>query len=539
MALITWFPRRMALALLLTFILAASVPTQTVTPSGCVRITLLQVNDVYQFMPVDRGTHGGLARVSTLRKQIMKDSPNTLFLFSGDTISPSVESIKYKGQQMIDAWNNIGLDYATLGNHEFDFGPDELLKRMKESRFQWIAANVLDKDGKSFGGMPPYVIREMGGIKLGIFGILLPDTTTTSRPGPDVKILGSCETAKRVVPQMRAAGAQVIVALTHLSMREDKELARCVPEIDLIIGGHEHTLLQSLAGRTPIFKMTADARELGRFDLTVDRATGKLESVDWQVIPVTDKIADDPEFVAVTEKYKETLATYSEMVGRTNVRLDARSEANRTGETNVGDFVADALREAVGADVALLNGGSIRADTIFEPGALSKHDVLAILPFGTEVVKIEVTGATLRRALEHGVSQSEAGAEPGRFPQVSGLRFSFDSRLAPGSRVTKVTIKGQPLDDKKSYTLATNVYLLGGGDGYDMFKGATQLPKQGAGLIDSEILRKAIQRAPQGIAPQVDGRIEWIGKPGEGNQKECDDREAAPATKAPGTVGNK
>jgi len=538
MALIPLFPRRMALALLLTLALATSVPAQTTTPKGCVRITILQVNDVYQFMPVERGTQGGLARVSTLRKQIIKDSPNTLFLFSGDTISPSVESIKYKGQQMIDAWNNIGLDYATLGNHEFDFGPDELLKRMKESRFQWIAANVLDKDGKSFGGMPPFVIREMDGIKLGIFGILLPETTTTSRPGPDVKILGSCETAKRVVPQMRAAGAQLIVALTHLSMREDKELARCVPEIDLIVGGHEHTLLQALSGRTPIFKMTADARQLGRFDLTVDRATGKLQSVDWEVIPVDDKIADDPQFAAITEKYKESLATYSEMVGRTLVRLDARSEANRTGETNVGDFVADALRDAVGADVALINGGSIRADTIFEPGSLSKHDVLAILPFGTEVVKIEVTGATLRRALEHGVSQSEAGAEPGRFPQISGIRFSFDSRRPVGSRVTKVTVNNQPLDDKKTYTLATNVYLLGGGDGYDMFKGARQLTKQGAGLADSEILRKAIQKAPQGISPQVDGRIEWIGKPGEGNQNECDNGNA-PAATAPGTAGNK
>jgi 5'-nucleotidase len=169
---------------------------------------------------------------------------------------------------------------------------------------------------------------------------------------------------------------------------------------------------------------------------------------------------------------------------------------------------------------------------------LSKHDVLAILPFGTEVVKIEVTGATLRRALEHGVSQSEAGAEPGRFPQISGIRFSFDSRLPVGLRVTKVTVNNQPLDDKKTYTLATNIYLLGGGDGYDMFKGARQLTKQGAGLADSEILRKAIQKAPQGISPQVDGRIEWIGKPGEGNQNECDEGDA-PATNAPGTVGNK
>src|SRR5215213_2274857 len=254
--------RRTALALLLTLAAAINALSQQPSSSKCVRITLLQVNDVYQFMPVDRGTSGGLARVSTLRKQIMKDSPNTLFLFSGDTISPSVESlepsgeiapngkpIKLQGKQMIDAWNQIGLDYAALGNHEFDFGPDVLLQRMKESKFQWLAANVLDKGGKSFGGMPPFVIRDVGGIKLGFFGILLPDTTTTSSPGPNVQILNSCETAKRIVPQMRAAGAQVIVAITHLSMQEDKELAHCVPEIDIIIGGHEHTLLQSLAGR--------------------------------------------------------------------------------------------------------------------------------------------------------------------------------------------------------------------------------------------------------------------------------------------------
>jgi 5'-nucleotidase len=342
----------------------------------------------------------------------------------------------------------------------------------------------------------------------------------TSQTGPDVKILDTCETAKRIIPQMRAAGAQVIVAITHLSMREDKQLAHCIPEIDLIIGGHEHTLLQSLAGRTPIFKMTADARQLGRYDLTVDAATGKLQSVDWQIIPVNNEVADDPQFAAVTEKYKDLLKSYSEMVGRTSVSLDARSEANRTGETNVGDFVADSFRKAMGADVALINGGTIRADTIIQPGPLSKHDVLAILPFGTQVVKIEVTGATLRKALENGVSQSGPGAEPGRFPQVSGIRFSFQTGSPPLSRVQKVTINGQPLDDKKTYTLATNVYLIGGGDGYDMFKSARRLTKPGEEQVDSEILRRAIASQPS-IAPQTDGRIEWMNRPAGESQNEC------------------
>ena len=147
---------------------------------------------------------------------------------AGDTISPSIESNTYKGAQMIEAWNAAGLDYATLGNHEFDFGPDVLLRRMGESHFKWLAANVLDKQtGKLFADTPEFIVREFDGVKIGIFGILLPETLQTSRPGPNIDILDPCATAARVIPKIRAAGAQVIVALTHLSMAEDKQLARC------------------------------------------------------------------------------------------------------------------------------------------------------------------------------------------------------------------------------------------------------------------------------------------------------------------------
>ena len=136
-------------------------------------------------MPADRGARGGLARVSTLRKQIMQESPNTLFLLAGDTLSPSVESITFKGAQMIDAWNNIALDYSVFGNHEFDFGDDVLLQRMKESNFKWLGANVVErKTGKPFGGTPLFDVREIGGVKIGLFGLTLPETKTTSKPGP-------------------------------------------------------------------------------------------------------------------------------------------------------------------------------------------------------------------------------------------------------------------------------------------------------------------------------------------------------------------
>src|SRR4030095_4808960 len=268
-----------------------------------IRVTLLQVNDVYQFTPVDLGTRGGIGRVLTLRKTIQSQNPNTLFLLAGDTISPSVESITYKGAQMIDAWNTASLDYATFGNHEFDFGPDVLKERMKESKFGWIAANVIEKStGKPFGSAEPFVIREFGGVKVGIFGLVLPDTKNTSRPGPDVEFLNPCETAKAMVTEIHNRGAKVVVALTHLSMGEDKEVARC-SDVDVIIGGHEHTLLESSAGGAPIFKMTADARELGRIDLNISQTTGELTSIDWKVIPVTSETAEDSQFSSLYKKY--------------------------------------------------------------------------------------------------------------------------------------------------------------------------------------------------------------------------------------------
>ncbi|MBA2524396.1 MAG: 5'-nucleotidase C-terminal domain-containing protein [Pyrinomonadaceae bacterium] len=511
----------LAFVLVIATILSSVLTGSAQRPAECTtRITLLQLNDVYQFAPVDRGTRGGLARVMTLRKQIQKESPHTLFLFAGDTISPSVESITYKGAQMIESWNTAGLDYATFGNHEFDFGPEVLRERMKESRFPWLAANVIDKKtGKLFGGAESFVIREFGGVKIGIFGLVLPETRTTSRPGPDVDFLNPCETAKKVVSDIHAGGAKVVVALTHLSMREDKEVARC-SDVDVIIGGHEHTLLESAAGGAPIFKMTADARELGRIDLNISKTSGELESIDWKVIPVTGETKEDQEFAAIYRKYEGLLKELSQTVGRSRVALDARSAENRTRETNVGNLVAESFRRATGADVALVNGGSIRADTIISPGALTKRDLLSILPFKNKVVKLELSSATLRAALEHGVSRSAEDGEPGRFPQVAGLRFTFDASRPPGSRVVDVTVDGQLLADNRKYTLATTNFLaVDGGDGYAMIKGARLLILPEQGQSDFDILRRAIAAA-RSIAPKTDGRIKRLDN-ARGEKSDC------------------
>ena len=501
------FVRRTVLAF--TLIVAAFFSIASSQKTDCnVRVTLLQVNDVYQFMPVDQNTTGGLARLLTLRKKYQTE--NTLFLLAGDTISPSVESITYKGAQMIEAWNAIGLDYATFGNHEFDFGPEVLKQRIQESKFGWIAANVIDTTtGKPFGGVPPYVIREFGGVKIGIFGLVLPETKTTSRPGPNVEFRNSCDTAKQMVSELHDRGVKVVVALTHLSMREDKEVARCA-DVDLIVGGHEHTLLESHAGSAPIFKMTADGREMGRITLNISKTTGELDSIDWEVVKVTKETAEAPEFSAVTKKYADLLAQLSKPVGRTRVPLDARSAEGRTKETNVGNFITDAFRKALASDVALLNGGSIRADELMPAGALTVRDVLSLLPFKNKIVKIEITGATLRAALEHGVSRSAEDAEPGGFPQVSGIQFSFDASKPPGSRIVELKVNGLPLDENRKYTLVAPTFVaLDGGDGYSMFKGATVIVPPDKAPLDSEVVQRAI-RTMRSIAPKVEGRIKRL-----------------------------
>lgn len=474
-----------------------------------VRVTILHLNDTYQFTPVDGGKYGGLARVMTLKKNALKDNPNTLMTLGGDTVSPSVETRTYRGAQMIDAWNAVGLDYSVLGNHEFDIKTPELIDRIKESKFTWLGSNVIDsRTGKKFADLPPYIIREFGGVKIGFVGFLLPETKETSSIEESLKVTDFCETAKELVPKMRAKGANVIIGLTHLFMAQDKKLAGC-EKFDLILGGHEHTLLQSSANGTPIFKMWADAREVGKFDLYIDTKSGKLASMDWQIIRVTDQIPDAPEFAPAVSKYRSLLDQLEVRVGATAVPLDALSYSVRTKETDIGNFIADAYRNAVGADIGFVNGGSIRADLSYNPGPLTKRDVLSMLPFNNPIVKVEVSGKLLLDILEHSVARSREDNEPGRFPQVSGLRFTFDASKLPGQRIVEAMVGGKPIDPGSNYTVATSDFLVSrGGDGYTMFKDAKLLIAADKAPKDSEVFEKAIKESPNAtISPRVEGRI--------------------------------
>lgn len=497
-------------AFILAVLVALSAIAHAKDAPAPIKVTFLHVNDVYQFMPVEGGKKGGLARLLTLKQQVLKKSPHVVFTLGGDTLSPSAETRTYKGAQMVEAWNAIGLDYAVFGNHEFDLKTADLLARIEESQFTWLGANIIDlRTGARFADTPEFVVREFDGAKIGLVGLILPETQITSAGADLIEITDYCLTANLIVSRLRQVEkVDAVVGLTHLFMSQDKRLAGCA-EFDLILGGHEHTRLQASVSGTPIFKMAADARDMGQFTLSFDPITKRLLGIDWTIIPVTDAIADAPEFAPIVEKYRQLIDELDVLVGETAVTLDGLTLSNRRQETNLGNFIADSYRAATGADIGFVNAGSIRSDLTYYPGPLTKRDVLSILPFNNPIMKIAISGEDLLKALEHGVARSAEDGEPGRFPQVSGMTFQFDAAAPAGNRIIAVTVGDSPLDKTKLYTLATSDFLTtGGGDGYSMLSQADLLIDPKTAKTDAEILEAAIKAAPNGtIAPRVEGRI--------------------------------
>jgi 5'-nucleotidase len=468
-------------------------------------LTLLQINDVYVTTPIEGGKVGGLARVASLKKQLAGEGRNVLLLLAGDFLSPSVASSVFKGKQMVDTLNAAGLDIATLGNHEFDFGPDVLRERMREGKWQWVVSNVLDEaTGKPVGGAAPYLVRRYGSLTVGFLGLCLTGEEISRDRRQGLRFIDPFQTAAKYLPLLQREGATVTVVLSHLDYADDRRLAERFPQIDVIVGGHEHFPITTVVNRTLISKAGSDARYVARMDLSRPAPKEPLDR-HYELIPVTDAMKEDPETARVAADYESKLSKELDVVvGVTRTELNAVAETVRSGESNLGDLMADAMRADAKADVAILNAGSIRGNRVFPTGNLTRRDLVSIHPFGGITCKVEVTGATLLAALNHGVGR--LGESVGRFPQVSGVAFSVDPDAPTGSRVRNARVNGQPLDLKKTYTVAINDYLLKGGDGYTMFAGGKVLigPEQG-NLIITEL--EEYVHARREVAPAVEGRI--------------------------------
>jgi len=473
-----------------------------------VTITLLHTNDVYEIAPKEG--RGGLAELMTLLEQERASAAHSITTFGGDLISPSVLSGLTKGTQMIELYNRLGTDIAVLGNHEFDFGPEVLAERIAASAFPWLGSNVLGPDGRPAVGTVATHMIERAGYRIGFFGILAPETDVLSSPGAAITFAPIVATATAAVARLEADGADLIIALTHDDIADDRALARSVDGIDVILGGHDHDPITFYEGGVLIAKAGYDAHYLAAIDLVVDRVMEREEEV-VEVIPAwrylsTAGVAPDPDVKAVVDRYNAELdAALNVPVGTTSVALDSRRITVRTAESNFGNLISDAIRTAVGADVALTNGGGIRGDRTYDAGTvLTRKDILSELPFGNVTVLIELSGADLLAALENGVSQIEDTA--GRFPQVSGMTYRYDASKPAGSRIVAVEVGGAPLEMGRIYKLATNDFIFAGGDGYAALTRGKAIIDASAGTLMASMVMDYI--AQQGeIAPQVEGRI--------------------------------
>jgi len=486
-----------------------------------VDLKILYVNDFHGFaepyQPAGADAPlGGIAYLAGAVDRARGKSPS-LLLAAGDMIRGNAWANLVRGQSTIEVMNAMKFDAMVVGNHEFDFGPKVLKERMAQARFPVLGANV-----QGLSALKPYVIKNLQGVRIAIIGVVTPDTPVTTHPRNVAGLAFSTpeSAVKKYLPQLKGR-AEVIVVLSHCGFQADKELAARVPGIDVIVGGHSHTkiLQPELVGQTIIVQAWEHAKALGVLNLHLK--DGKISGFDGaleEISPATG--APNCQVQDIVARYeRQTGALLHRVIGETQVPLDG--EHVRTGETNLGNFVADVMRQVAGAEVAIINGGGIR--TGVAPGKLAVKDIYAALPLDNYLVAISLTGAQLKAALEHGVSRLEGPV--GSFPQVSGLTFIY-SRSAPvGSRVKDVTVGGQPLDPQKEYVVATNDFLAAGGDGYTVFgealKSAGDYANLGGTLTSSklayndpgtwlrDLLIAAIQ-ARKTIAPQVDGRIKAV-----------------------------
>jgi len=480
--------------------------TQAQTPrAGTAMVTLLLVNDIYK-MGEENG-RGGFARLNAIVKAERARGTPLLYVHAGDMFSPSLMSGFDQGAHTVELCNIAPPDLFIPGNHEFDFGPDAYFRRRQESRFPWFAANMRAADGSILPGHEDGRIFDFGVVKLGVFGVALPNTPEVSSTG-DIRFFPTMETVRRESARLRREGADLIVCCTHTDRREDDEIVRS-RLVDVLLTGHDHDLAIAYDGRTVMVESSEEGYYVTAIDLTLSRVT--VEGVTRMGFTPSFRVNDsrsvtpDPETAARIQQYEKILSDELDVVIATVTgELDTRTASVRSGEQPIGNLVADAMRMATGADIGLTNAGAIRGNRIYPAGhRFSRRDALSELPFGNRTVVAKVSGADIRQALENGVSQVEQRA--GRFPHVSNITAEVDPKRPPGNRVVSIQIGGQPLDDDRVYTVATNDFMLRGGDGYTML-GLRAPDKDVQGKLVASDLMTYMRRLGT-VSPRIEGRI--------------------------------
>jgi 5'-nucleotidase len=447
---------------------ARARPSTTATPPaapGSASIHILHFNDVYEITPVEGGRSGGLARVATQRRVLRDSFPTLITTLGGDFVSPSalgtarVGGQRLNGRQMVSVLNAVGIDIAVLGNHEFDVSRDAFLARMDEARFIVIAANVTDSAGRPFAKVLPHVIRTVRAgsrdVRVAFLGVVI----ASNRPSWS-RVTDPFEAARREATALRDS-ADVLVALTHLSVDDDARLLAENPEIDVVLGGHEHEnyTLRRSSRFAPVLKSDANARSV-QIVTIAPPASGRRAQVSSRLMAIGEGMPEDTTVARVVAQWVDTAyAGFErdgfrprELVATTPIALDGREATVRTTRSALTDLIGDAMRRDVpNAELSLFNAGSIRIDDVVPAGPITQYDVIRMLPFGGKTVEVRMQGELLGRVLTAG----ERNVGRGGYLQKTGV----DGSAAAGWRVA-----GAPIDPARMYRVAISDYLLTGAE---------------------------------------------------------------------------
>jgi 5'-nucleotidase/UDP-sugar diphosphatase len=437
---------------------------------GKIDFTFLQVNDVYEIAPIQGGEFGGMARVETVHQQLLKENKNTMLVMAGDFLNPSLlGTIKYngervRGKQMIETMNAMNFDLVAFGNHEFDLSANDLQKRMDESNFDWITSNVLEnKDGKiaPFTNKHNHVnetfIKEFTDadgttIKVGFISVCVP-----SNPRSFVTYKDVFEEATRSYNNLKDK-VDVVFGLTHVTIAEDAKIAKLLPNIPLIMGGHEHTNMLVTVGNSFIAKADANAKTAYIHRVSFDTKTKKIR-IQSELKEMNDSIVANKRVGAVVDKWetilnnkiKETIKNPTEVIFYAKTPLDGRDKSIRSVQTNLGKLITKSMSFAFDdkVDCALVNGGSIRIDDELD-GNITAVDIFRVLPYGGAVLKVKIKGSLLLKVLDYGENAAGTGAYLQRY-NVEKVN-------------KKWLIKSKPINPNNTYTVAFSDYLLKGFD---------------------------------------------------------------------------
>jgi len=459
------------LSLLLAVVMLLTMAFPAFAAEGDVEITLIHTNDTHSRIEAGKYAGMGFDKIATVVNQKRTEGKNVLLLDAGDTFHGQTFATISQGESIAKVMNLLKYDAMAAGNHDFNYGQERLLELSKIVEFPILGANVVKADGSNL--LEKYVIKEYNGVKVGIFGLSSPETVYKTHPN-NVKGLtfkNPVEEAKAMVAELKDK-ADIIICLGHIGLDGSTEftsedICKAVDGIDVFVDGHSHTDLE--AGKVV---NGATIVQTGEYDKNLGVVTLTYADKKLTVAPtlVTKAQAEEVEadkamtdLIAGVKTDNEKIT--SVVVAKSDIELIGVRDKVRAGETNLGNLITAAMIDATGADVAITNGGGIRAS--IEVGDVTKGEIITVLPFGNYVVTKKISGADIKAALENGIGSYPA--TKGAFPHVAGMTFKFDPNLAEGSKLVEVKVNGVMIDDAKMYTLATNDFMAAGGDGYKMF----------------------------------------------------------------------